>query len=94
MSEARARRADRSLLAAQCKEELVCSPELWSTGPLGGLFAVCIDLLTVPASSHTLAPLINYEVGKPVRIRRGRATVIEPRPHGHEVSKVRPSFVQ
>jgi hypothetical protein len=35
--------------------------------------------LTVPATSHNLGSLINYEARKPVRIRRGRATVIEPR---------------
>jgi hypothetical protein len=41
------------------------------------IFAVCIEILTVPATCHNLAGLIDYEARKPVRIRRGRATVID-----------------
>jgi hypothetical protein len=48
-----------------------------SSRPERSILAVCTDLLTVPAACHNLAGLINYEARKPVRIRRGRATVIE-----------------
>ncbi len=41
------------------------------------ILVVCTDILTVPATCHNLAGLINYEARKPVRIRRGRATVID-----------------
>ena len=43
---------------------------------------VCIDLLTAPATSHNLGTLSDYEARKPVRIRRGRATVIGSGPMG------------
>jgi hypothetical protein len=41
------------------------------------IVAVCTDILTVPSTCHNLARLINHEARKPVRIRRGRATVID-----------------
>jgi hypothetical protein len=41
------------------------------------ILAVCTDILTVLATCHNLGGLINYEARKPVRIRRGRATVID-----------------
>jgi hypothetical protein len=45
--------------------------------PQRSILVVCTDILTVPATCHNLAGLINYEARKPVRIRRGRATVID-----------------
>jgi hypothetical protein len=49
----------------------------FESSPSISILVVCTDILTGPAACHNLGGLINYEARKPVRIRRGRATVID-----------------